>query len=141
MSIFHFSQFEHEPFSQYSSRLNDYRAQYVHFTYEKWKIYEVVLEGITRETQAILESTSGGFCALNADAHVIAFSLWLGINGNLKMLVSLLCSLPPIRVICTLSLHVLINSGIVIIIILIMLILYALVANLLIMMWNLVLFM
>ena len=35
MAIFHFPQFEHEPFWQYLSRLNDYRAQYVHSMYEK----------------------------------------------------------------------------------------------------------
>jgi len=35
MVIFHLSQFEHEPFCQYLSRLNDYRAQYVLFQYEK----------------------------------------------------------------------------------------------------------
>jgi len=32
---FHLHQFEHEPFWQYLSRLNDYRAQHVHFMYEK----------------------------------------------------------------------------------------------------------
>jgi len=35
MAIFHLPQFEHEPFWQYLSRLNEYRAQYVHFMYEK----------------------------------------------------------------------------------------------------------
>ena len=35
MAIFHFPQFEHEPFWQYLSRFNDYRAQYVHSMYEK----------------------------------------------------------------------------------------------------------
>ena len=56
MAIFHLPQFEHEPFWQYLSRLNDYRAQYVHFTYEKWEICDAVLEGITPETRAIPES-------------------------------------------------------------------------------------
>ena len=45
MTIVHLPQFEHETFWQYLSRLNDYRAQYVYFTYEKWKICNVVLEG------------------------------------------------------------------------------------------------
>ena len=35
MALFHFPQFEHEPFWQYLSRLNDYRAQYVLSMYEK----------------------------------------------------------------------------------------------------------
>ena len=35
MAIFHLPQFEHESFWHDLSRLNDYRAQYVHFTYEK----------------------------------------------------------------------------------------------------------
>ena len=67
MAIFHFPQFEHEPFWQYLSRLNDYRVQYVLFMYEKWKICDVVLEGITHETRATLESMCyGGLCSLNA---------------------------------------------------------------------------
>ena len=65
MAIFHLPQFEHEPFWQYLSRLNDYCAQYVHFMYEKWEICNVVLEGITHETQAILESMCySGMCVL-----------------------------------------------------------------------------
>ena len=36
--------------------------------HEKWEIYEVVLEGITYEIRAILESINGGLCALNVDA-------------------------------------------------------------------------
>ena len=35
MAIFYFPQFEHEPFWQYLSRLNGYRAQYVLSMYEK----------------------------------------------------------------------------------------------------------
>jgi len=50
------------------ARLNDYRAQYVHFMYEKWGIYDVMLEGITHETQVTLESMCyGGLCSLNVD--------------------------------------------------------------------------
>jgi len=68
MAIFHFPQFQHESFWQYLSRLNDYRAQYVHFMYEKWEICDVVLEGITCETRATLESMCyGGLCSLNVD--------------------------------------------------------------------------
>ena len=50
MAIFHLPQFEHESFWQYFSWLNDYRAQYKHFTYEKWEICDAMLEGITLET-------------------------------------------------------------------------------------------
>jgi len=35
MATFHFSQFKHEYFWQYLSRLNDYRGQYAHSMYEK----------------------------------------------------------------------------------------------------------
>ena len=47
MTIFHFPQFEHEPFWQYLSRLNDYRTQYVLSMYEKWEICDVMLAGLT----------------------------------------------------------------------------------------------
>jgi len=69
MAIFHFPQFEHEPFCQYLSSLNDYRIQYMHFEYEKWEICDVVLEGITHETRATLESMCyGGMYSLDVDA-------------------------------------------------------------------------
>ena len=68
MAIFHFPQFEHEPFWQYLSRLNDYRAQYVHSMFEKWEICDVMLAGITHKTQATFESMCyGSLCSLNAD--------------------------------------------------------------------------
>ena len=60
MAIFHFPQFEHEPFWQYLSRLNDSRDQYVLSMYKKWEICAVVLEGITHETRATLESCPSG---------------------------------------------------------------------------------
>jgi len=48
--------------------LNYYRAQYAHFTYDKWEVYNVVLEGITHETRATLESMCyGGMCSLDVD--------------------------------------------------------------------------
>jgi len=68
MAIFHLPQFEHQPFWRYLSRLNDYPAQYMHFIYKKREICDVVLEGITHETRATLESMCyGGLCALNVD--------------------------------------------------------------------------
>jgi len=46
--------------------LNEYRAQYVHFTYEKWEICNVFLEQIKNETRAIFECMCyGGICSLN----------------------------------------------------------------------------
>jgi len=60
MTIFHLPQFEHEPFWQYLSRLNDYHPQYVLFEYEKWEIYDVVLDGnlsIQRQPTSDLSST------------------------------------------------------------------------------------
>ena len=68
MVIFHLPQFKHKPFLQYLSRRNDYRGQYAHFLYEKWKICDVVVERITYETQDTLGSMcSGGLCSLNVD--------------------------------------------------------------------------
>jgi len=50
------------------SKLNDYHAQYGHFTFEKWETSNVVLEGITHETQATLEFMCyGGMCYLNVN--------------------------------------------------------------------------
>ena len=56
MAIFHLPQLQPESFWQYLFRLNDYHAQYVHFTYEKQEICNVVLEGATYESQATLKS-------------------------------------------------------------------------------------
>ena len=50
--------------------------------YEKWEICDVVLEGITHETQATLDSMCyGGLCSLNADDMLdffesLAFYQW-----------------------------------------------------------------
>jgi len=68
MAIFHLPQFEREPFSQYLLRLDDYRAQYVYFMYEKCEIYDVVLQWITHDTRTILESMCyGAMCYLSVD--------------------------------------------------------------------------
>ena len=45
MAIFHLPQFEYEPFWQYLPRLNDYRAEHVHFMYEKWEFAMLCLRG------------------------------------------------------------------------------------------------
>ena len=50
------------------SRLNDYHALCAYFTYEKWELCNVVLEEITRETRATLESMGySGMFSLNVD--------------------------------------------------------------------------
>ena len=68
MAIFHFPQFEHESFQQCLSRLNDYHAQYMYFTYEKWLICNDMVEEKTYETQAILEFMCyGDMCSLHFD--------------------------------------------------------------------------
>jgi len=45
MAIFILPQFKREPFWQYLSRVNDYRAQYVHFMYENEKFAILYLRG------------------------------------------------------------------------------------------------
>ena len=68
MDISQLPQFRHEPFWQYLSQLNEYHAQYVLLEYEKWEICDVVLEGITHETRATLESMCyGGMHFLDID--------------------------------------------------------------------------
>ena len=68
MAIFHLPQFQHEPFWQYLSRFNDYRAQHVHFMYDNCETHNIVLKGITHETQANLGSMCyGGMCSLVVD--------------------------------------------------------------------------
>jgi len=68
MVIFHFPQFEHELFWQYLSKVNDYHAQYVHFTYERWEICDAVLEEITYQLWVVLKSVCyGGLCSLDVD--------------------------------------------------------------------------
>jgi len=68
MTTFHLTQFEHESFLQYLSRLNGSHSQYVHFMYPKWKIYNIAPEGIISETQAILKSTCySDLCPLHVD--------------------------------------------------------------------------
>ena len=58
-------------FGNILSRLNDYRAQYVHSMFDKWEICDVMLEGITHETRATLESMCyGRLC------HFIVDDVW-----------------------------------------------------------------
>jgi len=107
MANFHLPQFEHEAFWQYSSRLNNYCAQYVHFTYAKWKICNVMLEGITHEILAPLESMCyGGMSSLDVDDVCDLFKSLLCINGTSTMLAGLLCAILPFPMICMLNLHV-----------------------------------
>ena len=60
MISFHFSQCEHELFWNYYDRLHDFLTHYG-YCLEKWKILNMVYEGMTCETCAPLEHWN--FCA------------------------------------------------------------------------------
>jgi len=107
MVIFHLPQFEHEPFLQYLSRLNDYCAQYTHFMYEKWEIYDFVLKDITHKPYSILGFMCyGGLCPLDVDDICDLFKSKLHTNDNMSVLAILLCVVSHLSMVCTLNLHV-----------------------------------
>ena len=54
MAVFHFPQFEHELFWRYFKRLNVFLTQ-CGYRIGKWKILDIVDEGVNRETRALLE--------------------------------------------------------------------------------------
>ena len=111
MAVFYLSQFEHVPFWQYFSRLNDYRVHCVYFTYKKWEICNVILGEITYETGATHEFMCyGGMCSLNADDMWDLFES-LAWYRNVRVVVSLLCALPPFLMVCMLNPHVQVNLG------------------------------
>jgi len=139
MAIFHFPQFQHEPFWQYLSRLNDYRAQYMLSMYKKWEICDVVLEGITHETWATLESLChGDLCLLNADDMWDLFESLASYQWQFECASEALYTLPHLPMIYPLNLHVWINLEMLVITILSLLLMPVLVANLLTVMWILV---
>ena len=126
--------FEREPFWQYLSRLNDYRAQYVLSMHEKWEICDVILEGITHETRATLESMCyGGLFLLNVDDMWDLFESLTSYQWQYNCASeSFACPSPP-----PYDLHAqspFINLGILVIAILFTLLMYALITNLLTMM-------
>ena len=53
MTIFYFPQYEHELFWRYFKRLNIFLAQYGYYV-GKWKILDIVDEGVNSKTRAIL---------------------------------------------------------------------------------------
>ena len=59
MPIFNFPQYEHEPFWNYFSTLNDYRAQLNH-NFQKWKICEVIIEHLNIESRSYIKSLCPG---------------------------------------------------------------------------------
>jgi len=64
MPAFNFLQFEHEPFSSYLSRLNNYRAQ-LNQQFKKWEIYEVIFVGLNAKYRGYVESMHlGGLLGL-----------------------------------------------------------------------------
>jgi len=52
MAIFHFLQFEHELFWRYFKRLNAFLPQYG-YCLGKWKILDIIDEGVNTETRAL----------------------------------------------------------------------------------------
>ena len=64
MTIVHFPQYEHELFWKYYNRLHDFLA-HCGYCLEKWEILNMVYEGVTCETRALLEHWD--FCARNVD--------------------------------------------------------------------------
>ena len=93
MVIFHFSQFEHESFWQYLFGFSDYRAQYVHFIFEKGETCNILLDGVTHMTRVTLKSMCHiGICSSIVNDTWDLFESWLGINDNLNMLLRLLCA-------------------------------------------------
>ena len=64
MPVFHFSQFEYEPFWSYLSRHNNYRTQ-LNQSFEKWEICGVIVVGLNALSQGYVESMYlGGFQGL-----------------------------------------------------------------------------
>jgi len=66
-----------------------------------------VFEGITHETQATLEFMYyGDLCFLNVGDMWDLFESLASSNGNVNVLVNLLCTLPNFPMIYTVNLHV-----------------------------------
>jgi len=59
MSVFHFLQYEHEPFWSYILRLNEYSAQ-LNQNFQKWKICEVIAMGLNVKSMSYIESICPG---------------------------------------------------------------------------------
>ena len=57
--VFHFPQFEHQPFWSYLSQLNDYRPQ-LNQNFQKWKICEVIAVGLNSKSWGYIESLYPG---------------------------------------------------------------------------------
>lgn len=55
MPVFHFPQYEHQPFWSYLSRLNDYRVQ-LNQNFQTWKICEAIVVGLNFEFWGYIES-------------------------------------------------------------------------------------
>jgi len=64
MTSFNFPQCEYELFWKYYGRLHDFLAHYG-YCLEKWEILNIVYEGVTSETRALLEHWD--FCVRNVD--------------------------------------------------------------------------
>ena len=60
MASFYFSQFVHEIFWRYLSRLNEFRAQCVDYCFKKWKICQVIFESLHDEYRGHVETIYPG---------------------------------------------------------------------------------
>ena len=56
MAVFYFPQYEHEIFWRYLSRLNEFHDQYVDHYFEKWKICEVIFDGLNNDYRGHVET-------------------------------------------------------------------------------------
>jgi len=60
MASFYFLEFEQEIFWRYLSRLNEFHAQCVDYCFEKWKICQVIFEGLNDECKGYAETMCPG---------------------------------------------------------------------------------
>jgi len=75
--------------------------------YEKWEICNIVLEEIIDVTKTILKSICYGYmCSLNVDDMWGLFKFLAHNNGNVSLLVSLLCAFSHLPMVCTLNIYV-----------------------------------
>ena len=102
MTVFHFPQYKHGLFWKYYDRLHDFLAHCNYFL-EKWEILNLVYEGVTCETRALLEHWN--FCARMLMKLGNYLSGWLVILMILILVISVLTPHPPASLIICL-LHV-----------------------------------
>ena len=94
MSLFHFSQYEHELFWRYYDRLHAFLA-HCDFYLEKCKVLNTVYEGVNCETRTLLEYWD--FCAKDVN-EACDFLDWLAWDTyEFETSCSDFCTLPPLH--------------------------------------------